>query len=460
MEQEEASTNSPDIYRVCTRTEEAKSVSDLCKNCPLPHTIEAGLPRIIAEIEIQRQGNTHEGFIQYCKDALANHVKIASQSANDLANPAKRSGLVFANVLEAKFWNLELCKLYKKELESVTPQNRTITEKPVSSSYFHLTPEGIARRNELREEARNAALRQATATQIVKRLDGAKRLDFLEQQTQNRKNIYTYQKWVDEQRFYLGQELSTAENKQLELDIEKEAASIALILPYSDTYPQYFIKKIKAESLLSVSEFLQFTREPWYPGLAGFYIFDKADDMAYFRDLITEHLSQQPEDDTPIMHRAAEWLTAEIERLATPGADAFRRTHIHRSTPDEDSTLPTQVESLPIDKVLVIPRTTLDRLLLDAAMVEPDTAPDRYKAKSTVRPWQWANVRAALQEKLLLAELNDADAAQLFIESYGAKVSRGTMQQRPQDQQNSKHQTRRVKAYAEFYARLPTLKSL
>jgi hypothetical protein len=92
-------------------------------------------------------------------------------------------------------------------------------------------------------------------------------------------------------------------------------------------------------------------------------------------------------------------------------------------------------------------------------MIEPASTLGRYKAKLTVKPWQWANVRAALQEKLLLAELNDADAAQLFIETYSAKVSRGTMQQRPQDEQESKRKTRRIKAYGEFYARLPMPKS-
>jgi hypothetical protein len=266
MEQEEAATDGPDIYRVCTRTEDVKLLSELCKNCPIPHNIAAGLPRIIAEIETQRQGNTHSGFIQYCKDALDTHVKKASQAANDLANPAKRTGLMFANVLEAKFWNLKLCSLYKKELEPVTLQGRPITKKAANRNYFHLTPEGIARRNELRAETHNAALRQATASQILKRLDGAKRLDFLEQKNQNRKNIDTYQKWIDEQQFYLEQELSTAENKQLLIDIKEEAASIALILPYSDTYPQYFINKLKAESLLSVSEFLQFTRKHFILG--------------------------------------------------------------------------------------------------------------------------------------------------------------------------------------------------
>lgn len=110
---------------------------------------------------------------------------------------------------------------------------------------------------------------------------------------------------------------------------------------------------------------------------------------------------------------------------------------------------------LPIDDVLAIPRAALDLILLDAAMIEPDTIPGRYKAKPTVKPWQWANVRAALLTKLLLAEINDLDAARLFTETYGAKVGRGTMQLRPQNEQNSKFKTRRVLAYAEFYDRLP-----
>ena len=91
-------------------------------------------------------------------------------------------------------------------------------------------------------------------------------------------------------------------------------------------------------------------------------------------------------------------------------------------------------------------------------MIEPGTAPGRYKAKPSVKSWQWANVRAALQTKLLLAEINDLEAAKLFTETYEAVVSRGTMQQRPQNEQNSKLKTRRVLAYAEFCDRLHTPK--
>ena len=115
-------------------------------------------------------------------------------------------------------------------------------------------------------------------------------------------------------------------------------------------------------------------------------------------------------------------------------------------------------EKLPIDNVLSIPRSKLDQLLIDAAMIEPDAMPGRYKAKATVRPWQWANVRAALLERLLLAELNDEDAAALFRETYGAIVSRGTMQQRPNNEIGRKNKPRRVSAYSDFLERLPFLK--
>lgn len=117
-------------------------------------------------------------------------------------------------------------------------------------------------------------------------------------------------------------------------------------------------------------------------------------------------------------------------------------------------------ERLPIDGFLSIPRTTLDQLLLDAAMIEPSPSPGRYTAKEKVKPWQWANVRAALQERLLLAELNDEDAAQLFTETYGAKVGRGTMQQRPQTPATREQNKRRIHAYKEFYGRLPVPKRL
>ena len=459
---EQTASSGPEIYRVCTRDEDARSLSDLCINCPIPYNIKSGIPRIIAEIEIQRQGNTEDGFIQYCKDALNNHVNKAAQFANDLANPVKRAGLMLPNVIEAKFWNLELCGLYKIELESFLPKvslqqsNFDVVENIINNSYFHLTPEAISRRNKLRNEAHNAARRQAMSSKITQYINKADRANFIQEKFLNNKNINIYLEWLETKLFYLNQQLSTEEANKLSKSIEAEAAEIALILPYSDTYGPYFINKIKAESLLSVSEFLQFIREPWYPGLAGFYLFDTAEDMAYFRDIIIEHLGRQPKDLTPVMHRAIEWLTAEIERLSIPGAAAFRTGSITLPTLEKDDfVVDSTNEFLPIDKVLSIPRAALDRLLLDAAMVQPASAPGRYEAKPTVKPWQWANVRAALQARLLLAELSDSEAARLFTDTYGAVVSRGTMQQRPQDEQDGKHKTRRVKAYEEFCNRLP-----
>lgn len=115
---------------------------------------------------------------------------------------------------------------------------------------------------------------------------------------------------------------------------------------------------------------------------------------------------------------------------------------------------------LPIDRFLSIARTTLDQLLLDAAMIEPTLSPGRYTAKEKVKPWQWANVRAALQERLFLTELSDEDAARLFTETYGAKVGRGTMQQRPQTSATREQNKRRIHAYKEFYDRLPVPKRL
>ena len=137
-----------------------------------------------------------------------------------------------------------------------------------------------------------------------------------------------------------------------------------------------------------------------------------------------------------------------------PGSPAPSKGYPHPGDP-LDTPPPPLTERLPIDDVLAMPRTALDRILLDAAMIEPDTIPGRYKAKPTVKPWQWANVRAALQTKLLLAEINDLDAARLFAETYGAIVGRGTMQKRPQNEQNKKLKTRRMIAYAEFRDRLP-----
>ena len=113
-------------------------------------------------------------------------------------------------------------------------------------------------------------------------------------------------------------------------------------------------------------------------------------------------------------------------------------------------------EDLPIDKVLAIKREILDEILVSVEMIEPDTKLGRYKAKPEVRAWQWVNVRAALLSKLLLAEINDKDAARLFFETYGAIVSQSSMKKRPQNEQNGKNKYKRqIIAYIELCSRLP-----
>ncbi|MCB2380495.1 hypothetical protein LGH70_23075 [Hymenobacter sp. BT635] len=114
-------TEDADLYRYCTSKENISSLSELCKHCPIPTRIQSGLPRIWAEIAIQRQGNTRDGFRKYCKEALDNHIKKAAQYANDLANPFKMQSLNVGQCLEIKFWNLALCELYKSEMEKLYP---------------------------------------------------------------------------------------------------------------------------------------------------------------------------------------------------------------------------------------------------------------------------------------------------------------------------------------------------
>lgn len=208
---------------------------------------------------------------------------------------------------------------------SPTPPNPPISaSKPILTPYFHISPEGIARQLKLRNEAHNAGRRQAMCNQLRKGLTGQQRENFENEKSQNDTNINTYSDWLETKLFYKRQALPQEKVVALEKAIGEEASSISTFLPYSDNYGPYFIKKLKSEPFLRVAEFLQFTREPWYAGLAGFYLLNKPDDIAYFRDLITEHLSQQPEDDSPSMQRAISWLNAEIERLVIPGSSAFR----------------------------------------------------------------------------------------------------------------------------------------
>ena len=118
---------------------------------------------------------------------------------------------------------------------------------------------------------------------------------------------------------------------------------------------------------------------------------------------------------------------------------------------------PPTANELPIDKALSISRPILDQLLLNATMIEPVAEPGRFRALPQVKPWQWANVRAALREKLLIVEISDADAAALFKETYGAEVGRTTMQHNPQAELGNKRKTRRVLAYTTLLSNLETL---
>ncbi len=90
-------------------------------------------------------------------------------------------------------------------------------------------------------------------------------------------------------------------------------------------------------------------------------------------------------------------------------------------------------------------------------MIEQAAELGRFKALPQVKPWQWANVRAALREKLLIAEISDAEAAAFFKETYGAEVGRTTMQHNPQAELGNKRKTRRVLAYTTILSNLETL---
>ncbi|MBD2769666.1 hypothetical protein IC235_17385 [Hymenobacter sp. BT664] len=143
-----------EIYSRCTRKENALTLQDLCDKCPIPFRIKEGLPRIKAEIEVHRQGNTRAGFLRYCEKALTNHVEKAARFANDLANPAKAGSLPVGNLLEIKFWNLALCELYKVELEPLQPVVSTTAVALVDdeSKEYHPYPPHIKKLMDLMHE--------------------------------------------------------------------------------------------------------------------------------------------------------------------------------------------------------------------------------------------------------------------------------------------------------------------
>jgi len=130
-----------EVYSSCTTKEKVLTLGELCQHCPIPARIQGGLPRVQAEIEIQHQGNTKDGFLKYCRDSLDNHVKKAAQYANDLANPSKDKYQNVGQCLEIKFWNLAVCELYKAELEKL-PNSAAATANPFMT--FELVPSEVA----------------------------------------------------------------------------------------------------------------------------------------------------------------------------------------------------------------------------------------------------------------------------------------------------------------------------
>lgn len=174
MESEPSSNaREAEMYSRCTREGDALTLRDLCDKCPIPSRIKGGLPRINAEIEVHRQGNTRVGFMRYCEKALANHIEKAARFANDLANPAKAGGLPVGNLLEIKFWNLALCELYKVELEPAQPVAHTITIAPVddNSEEYHPIPPHIKKLMDLMHEQR---LHSAQLSTSAAQTDAAK----------------------------------------------------------------------------------------------------------------------------------------------------------------------------------------------------------------------------------------------------------------------------------------------
>jgi len=311
---------------------------------------------------------------------------------------------------------------------SPTEPTRPISAlKPPQIPYFHISPEGITRQLTLRNEARNAGRRQAICNVLRRGLMGQQREDFEREKRQNNTNVDTYSKWLETKLFYRKQELSVEERQVLEKTIDEEAIDISTFLPYSDNYSTHFITKLKAEPLLRVAEFLQFTREPWYAGLAGFYLLNKADDIAYFRDLITEHLERQPEDATLAMFRAVEWLNAEIERLAVPGSNAFRVLSIPASQPEATIPESNSASLSPADlwtallwQGVVFSLSDLDRLLASTGLVEDAVS---LTPTADFRGAALVGILEALRQKKYLKRSNNAKLAALLAERYGRDVA-------------------------------------
>lgn len=197
--------------------------------------------------------------------------------------------------------------------------------------YYHLSPVALERRGKLKYEANECARRQAVLNQIAKRLSDEEGDVFWNDREAHFNNVKQYTHWLDGQLNELLHQLPQAEQIALYAAISAEAKKVGRLLPYSNTFAPAFIEKLKAEQ--EVEDYLQFVREPHYPGAAGFYLFDKADDLAYFRDLIADHLDQYPQDHIPKMRRAIRFLTAEIERMAEPGANPFRSSIINSRQP-------------------------------------------------------------------------------------------------------------------------------
>lgn len=212
---------------------------------------------------------------------------------------------------------------------------------------------------------------------------------------------------------------------------------LGMRLPYHAIYPEWWVKRIAdtAEHALSgvieeeIRHAARITRT-YYKFQFGL------EDMQYLQRILEDYIVELATETTHseaakrVLSRlkvAVQWFEEQSKSLA------LREFELNLSYPldDETKTGKTQRKHkiIKLEDCLTSARFTrnqLDKLLLNVGLVEFSASGD-YLAKEPQKSWQWASVRAALQDQLLFKPVSHEQAALVFQQAYGAKVKRGTM---------------------------------
>jgi hypothetical protein len=217
----------------------------------------------------------------------------------------------------------------------------------------------------------------------------------------------------------------------LTFECDEAARDFGRSILYHDEFTIWFAHDISACDLMGKD--IEMSLERLKPQI------NDAIDLQFLVDLLDAALAKPPQipegllgffspDAPPPLHRtqlkrARKWAKGQL--------DYFESSHAQKTEDISVMKPAAPVTNLKLDLDTCLntyrySRAQLDDLLLKIGLVE-QLESGQIRAKASQKPWQWASLKAALQHRLLLKQVSLAQAALIFKEAYGAKVSKGTM---------------------------------